>query len=56
MISKQYRFPNGARLATGPKPSVVPAWAPTQLRVPVTRSEAAKALWEARGQMRKAKP
>lgn len=49
----RYRFPNGARLATGPTPSVVPGWAPTQLAVPVTRKEAADALRAARRNVRK---
>lgn len=49
----RYRFPNGARLATGPSPSVVPAWVPTQLSVPVTRKEAADALRAARRNVRK---
>jgi hypothetical protein len=49
----RYRFPNGARLATGPTPSVVPAWAPTQVSVPVSRKEAAEALRNARKAVRR---
>lgn len=44
----RYRFSSGARLATGLTPSVVPAWAPTQLSVPVSRQDAAAALKEHR--------
>lgn len=51
--ARRYRFPNGARLATGPAPSVVPAWAPTQLAVPVSRKDAASALWAQRRAVRR---
>ncbi|QXN71346.1 hypothetical protein RCWATA_76 [Rhodobacter phage RcWata] len=46
--SYRYRFPNGTTLATGLNPSAVPGWAPTQVRVPLSRGEAASALWQAR--------
>ncbi|QXN71574.1 hypothetical protein RCPACIFIC_77 [Rhodobacter phage RcPacific] len=46
--SYRYRFPNGTTLATGLNPSAVPGWAPTQVRVPLSRGEAAAALWQAR--------
>ncbi len=49
----RYRFPNGARLATGPTPSVVPAWAPTQVSVPVSRQAAAEALRASRKAVRR---
>jgi hypothetical protein len=48
MISRRYRFPNGTTLATGQNPSAVPGWAPSQMRVPLTRTEAAKELWQQR--------
>lgn len=51
--SNRYRFPNGTTLATGDNPSAVPGWAPTQLRVPVSRRDAAIALWEARRSIRR---
>lgn len=45
MRTHYYLLRNGSQLITGPLPSMVPSWAPTELAVPMDRHQAAVALW-----------